>query len=84
MNHDEKKRRLRLAEQVATFNPTLAYWIACDADATRNEARAALDSIAFHLMESEGRQQRDQCVCGGDTITGSPWTDCAPRARASR
>ena len=40
MTPEEKKRRLLLAEQVAGFSPSLGYWIACEAAATRNEARA--------------------------------------------
>jgi len=75
MTPDEKKRRLQLAEQVAGFSPTLGYWIACEASATRNEAEAALSPICFHLLDRIGYHPPDECICGGDTVTGSPWAD---------
>ena len=75
MTHDEKKRILALAEQVAGISPALGYWVACEANATSNEAQAALSPLCFHLLERVGMSPPDQCVCGGDTVTGSPWAN---------
>ena len=75
MTPDEKKRILLLAEQVAGIDPTLGYWLAHHAEATRNEASAALSPICFHLLDRLGYHPPDECVCGADTNTGSPWTD---------
>lgn len=71
MNHEEKKRCLELAEQVAGFDPYLGYRLACKAEATENEARAALTLCAFHLLEREGRD--GICLCGEEVTAGSPW-----------
>ena len=75
MTPEEKKRRLLLAEQVAGFSPTLGYWIACEAAATRKEAQAALSLICFHKLDRFGYNPPDECICGGDTVTGSPWAN---------
>ena len=75
MTPDEKKRRLQLAEQVAGFSPSLGYWVACEANATRNEAQAALSLICFHKLDRFGYNPPDECICGGDTVTGSPWAN---------
>ena len=77
MTPDEKKRILRLAEEVAAIEPMLGYWLADHAQATRNEARATLSPIAFHLLDRIGHHPPDACICGGDTVTGSPWKDPA-------
>jgi len=81
MTPDEQKRILALAEQVAGIDPTLGYWLAHHAEATRNEASATLSPICFHLFERVGRTPPEECVCGGGTIMGSPWADAEPPAR---
>ena len=81
MTPDEKKRILALAEQVAGIDPNLGYWLAHHAEATRNEGRATLTPICFHLLERVGQTPPDECVCGGGTIMGSPWADAEPPAR---
>jgi hypothetical protein len=82
MTPDEKKRILLLAEQVAGIDPTLGYWLAHHAEATRNEGRATLSPICFHLFERVGRTPPEECICGGGTIMGSPWADAEPPAAA--
>ena len=81
MTPDEQKRILALAEQVAGIDPTLGYWLAHHAEATRNEASSTLSPICFHLFERVGQTPPDQCICGGDAVTGSPWVGAEPPAR---